>query len=335
MSVAVHRPGKRRPEIARWASTWKWHAWFTALSLWGCAGRTVPPAATGPSSASAASSVSSIQRDETHEASAATAGAVSSNAGAYATVRGIRLYYETHGPARGIPLVMLPGGGSTIDASYGVLLPLLAKTHRVIAIEEQNHGRSEHRNQPERFNDSADDVAALLAQLGLTQVDMMGFSNGATIALHVEVHHPGLVRKLVFASGLTKKSGAPEQFWQAMRRGTFEDMPQELKDSFLAVNPDPAQLRDMYEKDAERMRSFVDIPDARVAAVTSEVLILGGDRDVATLDHFVTLSRLLPKASLAILPGGHGDYLGDARASTDNAPYPASTLGLLEAFIKP
>ena len=54
--------------------------------------------------------------------------------------------------------------------------PYLARHRRVIAIEEQAHGRTSDRDQPERFESSADDVAALLAQLGVASADVLGFS---------------------------------------------------------------------------------------------------------------------------------------------------------------
>jgi len=90
-------------------------------------------------------------------------------------VNGLQMYYEVHGAGGGVPLVLLHGGGSTIDSTYGRVLPHLARQRRVIAVEEQAHGRTSDRDQPERFESSADDVAALLAQLGVTSADVMGF----------------------------------------------------------------------------------------------------------------------------------------------------------------
>ena len=98
-------------------------------------------------------------------------------------VNGIRIYYEVHGRADGIPLVLLPGGGSTIETTFGRVLPALAASHRVIAVEEQGHGRTSDRGQPITFESSADDVAELVRQLGLEQVDIVGFSNGASVGL--------------------------------------------------------------------------------------------------------------------------------------------------------
>jgi pimeloyl-ACP methyl ester carboxylesterase len=248
-------------------------------------------------------------------------------------VNGISIYYEVYGTGSGTPLVLLPGGGSTIDATYGRILPYLARQRVVIAIEEQNHGRSGHRSTPERFTDSADDAAAVLRHLGIDKVDLMGFSNGASIALQVAIRHRSLVRKLVFASSMTKRSGVAPQFWQGMANSSFDDMPQPLKDAFLKVNPDQALLHDMYEKDSERMRNFVETSDEDVQSVSVPTLVLSGDHDVPTTDHALELSRLFPNAQLMILPGGHGDYLGEMLASPENSRYAELSAGLISEFL--
>jgi pimeloyl-ACP methyl ester carboxylesterase len=229
--------------------------------------------------------------------------------------------------------VLLHGGGSTIDVTYGRILPWLAGHRRVIAVEEQAHGRSSDRDRPVRFETSADDVAALLAQLGVAAADVMGFSNGASVALQVAIRHPTLVRRLVFASSMTKRSGTHPAFWDAIAHATFADMPQPLKDAFLLVTPDPQKLRTMYERDIERMRSFRDVPDADVASVAAPTLILAGDRDVPTAEHAVELSRQMPHARLVILPGGHGDYLGELLASAHGTRYAELTAWLIEQFL--
>jgi pimeloyl-ACP methyl ester carboxylesterase len=253
--------------------------------------------------------------------------------GAFAAVNGLRMYYELHGCPRGTPLVLLHGGGSTIEVTYGRILPILARGRCVLAIEEQAHGRTSDRAGPLRFTSSADDVAALLEQLRLGQVDVFGFSNGASTALQLTLRHPRLVRKLVFASSFTKRDGAIPQLWQFMEAATFDNMPQPLKDAFIKVNPDPAALRVMHDKDAERMRHFEDVPDDQLKSIVAPVLVLSGDRDVVKPEHAVELTRLIPNARLLIVPGGHGEYLGEVLASPPASRYPGWTAGLVAEFL--
>jgi pimeloyl-ACP methyl ester carboxylesterase len=251
----------------------------------------------------------------------------------FAPVNGISIYYQIHGQGGGVSLVLLHGGGSTIEVTFGKVLPLFARHRQVIAVDEQNHGRSGSRDVPERFTTSADDVAALLGHLGIEQADIMGFSNGASVAMQVAIRHPRLVRKLIFASSMTKKSGAPPQFWDAVGKATFADMPQPFKDAFLEVNPDPRRLHIMFERDAERMKNFVETSDEDVKSLKLPTLIIASDRDVPKPEHAVELARLIPGASLMILPGGHGEFLGDLLAGKEGSRYPELTVALIEDFL--
>ncbi|MFP5287713.1 MAG: alpha/beta fold hydrolase [Thermoanaerobaculia bacterium] len=250
-----------------------------------------------------------------------------------APVNGIEMYYEVHGRRDGVPLVLLHGGGSTIEVTFSRVLPVFAAGRRVIAVEEQGHGRTTDRDQPVAFESSADDVAALLRHLKVDKADLFGFSNGASVALQVAIRHPQLVRKLVFASSMTKREGAHPQFWEFMKKADFSNMPQPLKDAFLRVNPDERKLRTMHDKDAARMRSFKDVPDDLVRSVRAPTLIVLGDQDLVKPEHAVELTRLIAGARLLILPAGHGDYLGEAVMTQRETRQPELTARLIEEFL--
>lgn len=251
----------------------------------------------------------------------------------HAPVNGIRIYHEIHGRADGVPLVLLHGGGSTIEVTFGRVLPVFAAGRRVIALEEQGHGRTSDREGPVAFETSADDVAGLLRHLKVDRADLFGFSNGASTALQVAIRHPSLVRKLIFASSITRRDGAQPQLWEFIAQADFSNMPRPLKDAFLRVNPDPRQLETMHDKDAARMRGFRDVPDALVTSVRAPTLIVLGDQDIVKLEHAAELTRLIPGARLLILPGGHGDYLGEAVMTQAETRYPELTARLIEEFL--
>jgi pimeloyl-ACP methyl ester carboxylesterase len=256
-------------------------------------------------------------------------------ASGHAPVNGIEMYYEVHGRREGVPLVLLHGGGSTIEVTFGRVLPVLAEGRRVIAVEEQGHGRTTDREGPVTFEGSAEDVAALLRHLEVEQADLFGFSNGASVALQVAIRHPELVRKLVFASSITKRDGAVPELWGFIDQADFSNMPQPLKDAFLRVNPDERQLRTMHDKDAARMRGFEDVPDEALRSVRAPTLIVLGDRDIVKPEHALELTRLIPDARLLSLPGGHGDYLGEAVATQGDTAYPELTARLILEFLGP
>lgn len=251
----------------------------------------------------------------------------------HASVNGIQIYYQLHGRKDGVPLVLLHGGGSTIEVTFSRVLPVFAGSRRVIAVEEQGHGRTTDRDAPVTFESSADDVAGLLRYLKVDKADVFGFSNGASIALQMAIRHSELVRKLVFASSMTRRDGAQPQLWEFMKQADFASMPQPLKDAFLRVNPNSQQLRTMHDKDAARMRNFEDVPNELVQSVRSPTLVVVGDRDIVRLEHAVELTRLIPGGRLLILPGGHGDYLGEAVMTREDTRYPELTARLIGEFL--
>jgi pimeloyl-ACP methyl ester carboxylesterase len=251
--------------------------------------------------------------------------------GQYAHVNGLELYYELHGAGR--PLVLIHGGGSTIETSFGRILPLLARTHQVIAVELQAHGHTRDIDRELSFEDDADDVAALLAQLGTAPADILGFSNGGTTALQMGIRHPQRVRRLVVASANYKRSAMPDGFWESMANARFSDMPQRYKDIYLDITGDPARLMAMFTRSSQRMQRFADIPDAKIKSIAAPVLVMTGDRDVIRPEHAVELFRALPDARLCILPGGHGSYFGEIMTPEVPDRVPARFVEIVEEFL--
>jgi pimeloyl-ACP methyl ester carboxylesterase len=223
----------------------------------------------------------------------------------YAPVNGLDIYYEIHGApdAARPPLVLLHGGGDTITTSFAKILPELAKHRQVIAFEQQGYGHTaDVAGRPFSFEQSADDTAALLDYLHIAQADLFGFSNGGTIAVQVAIRHPKVVRKLVLASASLQRSGMIDGLFERMEQATIDDMPQELRDAYLAVAPHPEQLQTMFEKSRDRMRFMKDIPDDAIRAITAPAFIVMGDSDVVKVEHGAQIQRLLPHAQLAVLP---------------------------------
>jgi pimeloyl-ACP methyl ester carboxylesterase len=250
----------------------------------------------------------------------------------YATVNGLRMYYELHGDG-GTPLVLIHGGGSTIGTNFGRLLPLLARSRRVIAVEVQAHGHTRDIDRPFTFEQDADDVAALLDSLRVPQADVLGFSNGGTTALQTAIRHPGKVNRLVIASANYKRDGMQRGFWDAMAKGTFADLPQPYKDAYLAIHPSQDGLHAMYERDSKRMLAFTDIPDASIRAIQAPALVVAGDRDVIRVEHAAELARTLPHGRLCILPGTHGSYLGEIMTPNVSAGVLESFVAIVEEFL--
>jgi pimeloyl-ACP methyl ester carboxylesterase len=222
----------------------------------------------------------------------------------FAPVNGLQLYYEIHGPAGALPLVLLHGGGDTIETSFGQLLPALARDRQVIAFEQQGCGRTaDIPDRPFSFGQSADDTVALLEYLHIDRADLFGFSNGGSIALHVAMRQPQVVARLVVITALMKRDWADPQFWESMKTAPPDVMPEVLREAYLKVAPHPENLESFFYKSRNRMRDFKDVPDQAIRSITAPTLVVGSDRDVMQPEGAIALFRLLPHAQLAILPG--------------------------------
>lgn len=231
------------------------------------------------------------------------------------------LHFQWHGESAADlpPLLLIHGGGSTIESNWGRLIPALQGSRRMLAVELQGHGRTATGDRPATFEGSADDVAALLAELGAGPVDVLGFSNGGQVAMQLAIRHPGAVRRLVVASAPFRRDGMVDGFWDGLAAATFENLPQPYREADLAVSGDPAHAERMFHLDRELMLTgFTDWPDALVASITAPTLVVAADQDVIRPEHTLRLAALIPGARLLIVPGNHGDYLGELAAAAGN-----------------
>jgi pimeloyl-ACP methyl ester carboxylesterase len=251
----------------------------------------------------------------------------------HAAVNGINMYYEIHGKGD-MPLVLIHGGGSTIEVTFGNILPFFVANNKVIAVELQAHGRTSDRDSPESFEQDADDVAALLKHLNITKANIMGFSNGGTTTLQIAIRHPQLVNKIIVIAGGYKRDGFLTGFFDFMNTATFESMPQPLKDAYLKVTPNQAGLLNMFNKDKQRMIDFKDIGDSDISNIKAPALFIVADKDVITVPHTMAMAKLISGAELMVLPGVHGEALGETTTYKAGSKAPQATAILIEEFLK-
>jgi pimeloyl-ACP methyl ester carboxylesterase len=241
------------------------------------------------------------------------------------------MYYEIYG--QGNPLVLLHGGGSTIQTSFGSIIPLLAKHRQIIAVELQAHGHTNDRNTNLTFAQDADDVAGLLQYLKINKAHFLGFSNGGNTAMQIAIRHSDLVNKLVIISSFYKREGMIPGFFEGMQQASLENMPALLKSYYLQINNDQEGLQRMFNKDKERMLHFKDWKDEDLASIKNPSLIIAGDKDVITAEHTVKMSQLIPDAQLMILPGTHGSFIGEICAVEEGNKMPETTVTMIKEFL--
>ena len=227
-------------------------------------------------------------------------------------ISGMKMYYEVSGT--GDPIIVLHGSFMSIP-QMGEIIPRLAETHKVYALELQGHGRTTDIDRPITYPNLADDVAAFMDSVGLTKADVFGYSLGAVAGLQLAIRHPEKVNKLVAAAGVYDFSG-----WQP----EFRSLIPQLTVEFFINTPLAAEYRKLAPDTSgfpELARKLIAVEKAPLALeqdvrqLKSPVLIITGDADGVTLEHSVAFFKLLG-----------GGVMGDM-----GKPLPASRLAVLPA----
>lgn len=225
----------------------------------------------------------------------------------YADVNGVHMYYETHGD--GAPMVLLHGGlgaGSMFEPIIGAL----SASHRVILPDLQGHGRTADVDRPIETSLMAEDILALIDELGLDRPDVVGHSLGGGVAMQLAFRHPDRVRRLVASSANVWRSAIPAEMLaqQAQVNAAAAEFMNEtpMYQLYQAVAPRPEDFGTLLEKIGASMAKDFDFSD-EVRALSMPTMIVCADADMAPPSHYVEVFKLLD--------GGlrDGGWMGEGR----------------------
>jgi pimeloyl-ACP methyl ester carboxylesterase len=231
--------------------------------------------------------------------------------GSYLDLNGAKIYYEEQGS--GIPIVLVHGG-FTSSARWAPTVPSLADAFRVITPDSRGHGNSDNPSGELSYPQLADDVAALIAELGLVRPIVGGYSDGGQVTLEFGVRHPGVARGLVVGAA-----------YPDFARSGIRDINAAFIGADAAGNPDlgvldanlgsyaaaarsrhpggEAQWRALVEQSARMWLDYPGLTPTQIGTIDMPTLVFAGDRDeMLSLDLVVTLYRMLPNAELAVCP---------------------------------
>jgi len=254
--------------------------------------------------------------------------AESQQAGKRIKVNGMHMYYEVSG--KGEPLVVLHGAYMDIPTMGGIV-PKLAETHRVYALELQGHGRTNDIDRKITYENLADDVAAFMDSAGLAKADVFGYSMGAAAGLQLAIRHPAKVSRLVAASVAYDVKGWQPEFTAFIPQMTVEGFLQMpfFKEQAARKPGFRALIAKLIQLEKEPMAWEAEVKQLRMP-----ILIITGDADVATLEHSVAMFKLLG--------GGVMGDMGKPLPASRLAVMPATAhtavitqVGMLHGFIEP
>lgn len=238
------------------------------------------------------------------------------HAGRYATVNGVRLYYETYG--QGEPLLLLHGNGESIGG-FTQQIGALAAHYRVIAVDTRGHGKSAADRRAYTYDLFADDMRALLDTLGIRQAHVLGWSDGGNTGLSLALRYPARVKSLV-------TMGANLYYDKtAVDTKTRHDV-QRMRVLSTVLAPFNANFR-RARRLVTLLAKYPRMQPAQLAAIKAPTLVLAGEKDLILEPHTRLIGRSIPGARVLILPG-----LSHYAPREDPAAFNQAVLSFLRAL---
>ena len=221
-------------------------------------------------------------------------------------------YWDTGGAGDAIVLLH-PGSGS--DEFYPYQQPVFAGAgYRVIAYSRRGQGGSDLGSDAASYF-AADDLLGLMQYLGVTTAHLVGNALGGYVGLDLALSRPDRVSSLVLACSMMGIS-EPEytRTLQALRPGTFEALPIEVKElgpSYRAANPrGVAEWKARHERSGTRspVRLRNTITWSALAGLRAPTLLVTGDADLWIPPYLLwRVGERIPGSTVVIVPScGHG-----------------------------
>jgi pimeloyl-ACP methyl ester carboxylesterase len=152
----------------------------------------------------------------------------------------------------------------------------------------------------------ADDTCAYLEHVVGGAAHLVGWSDGAVVAIMVAMRRPDLVLRLVLMGQYYNSAGRSAAGEELERLLQSPDAMSFLREGYDPFSPDgPGHFTAVYEKTLAMLRNEPEIDLAEIGRVSSPTLVLQGDRDITTVEHSAAVVAALPNGRLAVLPGTH------------------------------
>jgi len=222
----------------------------------------------------------------------------------YLTCSDTRIYYEIYGKENP-PLLLLHGGLTSVESWYAQL-PTLSKNFQLIIIDMRGHGRSNIGQQPFSYDLLTSDTLAVLDQLHLKQVDILGWSDGGIVGLKLAIAHPGRVNKLIAISANYNLQGLTRAAIVAMKHATPSNHSILARFIYYIIAPEPKQWQTLWHHVTTMWASYPQITHDELAQIKAKTLFIQGENDLISLQHFNQMADAIPNSERFIIPNtGH------------------------------
>lgn len=204
----------------------------------------------------------------------------------------IQLHYVVRG--NGEPLIFLHGNGEDVTY-FSHQIAYFQKSYRVIAIDTRGHGKSPRGDEPFTISQFADDLYDFMREHDIRRADMLGFSDGANIALLFTIRHPERVNRLILNSANLNPGG--------LKASIRFSLMKEYREAKKTAENDEAAY-----KEAELLKLMLKEPNIaanELREVRVPTLVIAGENDMIKKSHSKKIYKKLPAAKLVFIPGNH------------------------------
>jgi pimeloyl-ACP methyl ester carboxylesterase len=214
-------------------------------------------------------------------------------------MKDIRMYYEIWNVRGGNPVLLLHGG---IGGNYhwGNLVPELMKTHKVIAAESRGNARTAGSPQPLSYELMASDYAALMDYLHVDKPSLVGWSDGAIIAIEMAVAQPTRWNKLFSFGANYNASGMIPNYENHPVFSRVIEQQSALSRS-LAASPEAFDIA--LKQRLEMWNKEPNLTADQLGRIAIPTIVADSDREeLIKPEHTTDLARMIPGAKLLWLP---------------------------------
>jgi pimeloyl-ACP methyl ester carboxylesterase len=211
---------------------------------------------------------------------------------------GARIWYTTYGS--GSPVILLHGGLGH-SGNWGYQVPALVSSgHRAVLIDSRGHGRSTRDSRPYMYELMASDVLAVMDSLHLEKAALVGWSDGACIALILAMQAPARVAGVFYFACNMDPSGVREIAPSPILDRCFS---RHAKD-YAQLSATPDQFNAFVAAVTQMMKTQPNYFAHDFAGISVPVAIVQSEHEeFIKLEHSEYLARSIPGAELILLPG--------------------------------